>query len=221
MLDHAAALLRTHLAPLLAQFLAPFRRHLPKPVERFAYPLLLFRRQALELLPALAQLLPLLRRHGAPLSETLLRARPLLGRHRQPALTALGQRLLALRGQAIPLALIAMQQLLLLRRHRRPCLGSRGLPAAVPPEPRMWARGAVGACATALAAASSRLAQTNQGPDHYFASCGGVAGGFPPRGGTLLQELPPSCITHIIRAQELDEIIVGRARRRRLARRLG
>ena len=109
MLGHAAPLGRTHLAPLPAQFLALFRRHLPKPVERFSYPLLLFRRQAFELLPALAQLLPLLRRHGAPLGETLLRARTLLGRHRQPPLTTLCQRLLAIRGQAIPLILIAVQ----------------------------------------------------------------------------------------------------------------
>ena len=34
----------------------------------------------------------------------------------------------------------------------------------------------------------------------------------------LLQELPPSCITHIIRAQELDKIIIGRALRRGLLR---
>jgi hypothetical protein len=32
-LDDAAALIRRHLAPLFAQFLTPFRRHLPKPVE--------------------------------------------------------------------------------------------------------------------------------------------------------------------------------------------
>src|ERR1700722_6255171 len=109
MLDHAAALGRTHLAPLPAQFLALFRRHLSKSVERFSYPLLLFRRQALELLPALAQLLPLLRRHGAPLGETLLHTRTVLGRHRQPPLTVVCQRLLAIRGQAVPLILIAVQ----------------------------------------------------------------------------------------------------------------
>jgi len=34
----------------------------------------------------------------------------------------------------------------------------------------------------------------------------------------LLQELPPSCIAHIIRAQELDKIIIGRALRRGLLR---
>jgi hypothetical protein len=49
-----AALLRAQLTPLPAQFLAPFKRHLPKPVERFAHSLLLLRRQALELLPTLA-----------------------------------------------------------------------------------------------------------------------------------------------------------------------
>ena len=34
----------------------------------------------------------------------------------------------------------------------------------------------------------------------------------------LLQELPPSCIAHIIPAQELDKIIIGRALRRGLLR---
>src|SRR6266404_6291884 len=119
-LHDSAALFRTHLTPLVAQFHALLRRHLPKPAERFAHPLLLFRRQALVLLPTLAKLLPLLRRHGAPLCKALLRTRPLLRRHRQPALTPAGQRLLALRGQALPFSLIALEQLLLLGRHRRP-----------------------------------------------------------------------------------------------------
>jgi hypothetical protein len=82
MLDHAAALCRSHLTPLSAQFLAFLRRHLPKPVKRVSNPLLLFGWQGLELLPTLAQLLSLLRRHGAPLSESLLRAGTLLRRHR-------------------------------------------------------------------------------------------------------------------------------------------
>jgi hypothetical protein len=40
-------------------------------------------------------------------------------------------------------------------------------------------------------------------------------GGIVPARRRLLQEFPPSCITHIIRAQELDELIIGRALRRR------
>jgi hypothetical protein len=36
-------------------------------------------------------------------------------------------------------------------------------------------------------------------------------GRISPARRRFLQEFPPSCITHIIRAQELDEIIIGRA----------
>jgi hypothetical protein len=114
-LDRVATLLRSHLAPLLPQLQAPFRRHLPKPIEGFAHLLLPFRRQRPVLLPALTQQLPLLRRHGTPLREALLRARALLRRHRQPSLAAFGERLLPIGRQAVPLALMALQQLLLLR----------------------------------------------------------------------------------------------------------
>ena len=75
-------LLRRHLTPLLAQLAAPFRRHLPDPVEGLVYLLLPLGGQCLVLLPALPQQLPLLRGHGTPLGETLLRAGPLLRRHR-------------------------------------------------------------------------------------------------------------------------------------------
>src|ERR1700692_2145807 len=89
-LIETASLLGAHLTPLSAQLTAPVRRHLPKALKRFAHSLLLFRRQALELLPALAQDLALFRWHRAPLAEPLLRARPLFRRHREPTLTALG-----------------------------------------------------------------------------------------------------------------------------------
>jgi hypothetical protein len=66
-LGGAMTLLRRHLAPLLAQLHASFRRHLPEPIEGFAHLLLPLRRQRPELLPALTEQLPLIRRHGAPL----------------------------------------------------------------------------------------------------------------------------------------------------------
>jgi hypothetical protein len=125
-LHRAMPLLRRHLTPLLAQLLAPFRRHLAKSIEGFTHFALPVGRQRLEFLPTLTQQLPLLRRHGAPLTESLLGAGALLRRHGYPALAALGERLLALRRQAIPLALIALQHLLLLRRERLPSLRSCG-----------------------------------------------------------------------------------------------
>lgn len=78
-LHDSAPLLRAHLTPLPPQFRASLGGHLPEPIEGLAHPLLLRRRQALELLPTLPQLLALLRRHGAPLREALLSARTLLG----------------------------------------------------------------------------------------------------------------------------------------------
>jgi len=119
-LRRAMPLLRRHLAPLLAQLLAPLRRHLTESIEGIAYFALPLGRQLFEFLPALPHQLPLLRRHGAPLIESLLGAGALLRRHGQPALAPLGKRLLAFRGQAIPLALIALEHLLLLRRERLP-----------------------------------------------------------------------------------------------------
>ena len=114
-LYRAMSLLRRHLMPLLAQLLAPFRRHLAESIEGFAHFALPFGRQRLEFLPALTQQLPLFRRHRAPLTESLLGAGALLRGHRKPALAALGKRLLTLRGQAIPFALITLQHLLLRR----------------------------------------------------------------------------------------------------------
>src|SRR6202142_2777877 len=102
LLNHPVPLLGTHLAPLPAQLLATLRRQLAKPLVLLAHALLLFGRQALELLPALAQKLPLLRRH------------------RQPALAAAHEGLLAIRRQAVPFALKALQQLLLGWRERLP-----------------------------------------------------------------------------------------------------
>src|SRR6202041_212099 len=186
-LHASVALLRSHLTPLPAQFHAPFGRHLPESVERFAYALLLVRRHGLELLPALAQLLALLRRHGSPLSETLLRARSLRRRHREPALAAPGQRLLALRRQTVPLVLIAMQQFLLLGRHRRPCprSGGRGRSGRSGGSGRRLGR------SRDLRDTARREKQTctdQQRPYHCFASCGGVAGGgFSPRGGAFFK----------------------------------
>ncbi len=116
----AAPLFGAHLTPLAAQFTPPFRRHLSEALKGLADSLLLFGRQALELLPAPTQELPLFRRHGAPLTESLLRARPLLRRHREPPLAALGQRLLPFRRQGVPLVLIVLQQMLLLSRQRLP-----------------------------------------------------------------------------------------------------
>jgi hypothetical protein len=187
-LHASVALLRSHLTPLPAQFHAPFGRHLPEPVERFAYALLLVRRHGLELLPALAQLLALLRRHGSPLSETLLRARSLLRRHGEPALAAPGQRLLAFRRQTVPLVLIAMQQFLLLGRHRRPCPRSGGRGGR---SRRSGGSGRRLRRSRALRDTACREKQTcthQQRPYHYFASCGGVAGGgFSPRGGAFFK----------------------------------
>src|SRR6202451_637971 len=184
MLDCVAALLRGHLAPLAAQFRTLFRRHLPEAVERFAHLLLPFGRQALELLKALTQQLPLFRRHGAPLRKALLRTRALLRRHRQPALTALGQRLLPLGRQAVPLALMALQQLLLLWRQTspgfRPCRGR-------------LRRGGRGGCRRRRRALRETVrgehetCQDYERPDHFFASCGGGAGGLFPRGGALFK----------------------------------
>ena len=107
-LNGSVPLLRGHLPPLLAQLLAPFRRHLPESVEGFTHFALPFGRQRLEFLPALAQYLPLLRGHGAPLSESLLGAGALLRRHGYPALAAFRKRLLPVRRQAIPLALVTL-----------------------------------------------------------------------------------------------------------------
>ena len=80
-LYRAMPLLRRHLMPLLAQLLAPFRRHLAESIEGFAHFALPFGRQRLEFLPALTHQLPLLRRHGTPLIESLLSAGALLRRH--------------------------------------------------------------------------------------------------------------------------------------------
>ncbi len=52
-LNDATALFRGHFAPLLAQLLAPLRRHLSKPVELLAHALLALGRKRFELLPAL------------------------------------------------------------------------------------------------------------------------------------------------------------------------
>ena len=52
-MSEITALLGAHLMPLFAQFLTALWRHLPKALKGFSYPLLLFRRQAFELLPAL------------------------------------------------------------------------------------------------------------------------------------------------------------------------
>ena len=52
-MSEITALLGAHLMPLSAQFLAALRRHLPEALKRFSYPLLLFWREAFELLPAL------------------------------------------------------------------------------------------------------------------------------------------------------------------------
>ena len=101
--------------PLPAQLHALLWRHLAEAPKIIAHPLLLFRRQALELLPALAQNLALLRRYLAPLLEALLRTGPLLGCHRQPALAAARQRLLTIRWQGVPLILVILQKVLLLR----------------------------------------------------------------------------------------------------------
>jgi hypothetical protein len=114
-LNDAAALFRRHLAPLLAQLLAPLWRHLPEPVELLAHVLLPLRWKRLELLPPLPQQLALLGSHGAPLGEALLRTGALLGSHGQPSLTAPCQGLLALGGQRSPAIVVAVQQLLLLR----------------------------------------------------------------------------------------------------------
>ena len=54
-LHRMMTLLRRHLPPLLAQLLAPFRRHLAESIEGFAHLALPFRRQRLEFLPALTQ----------------------------------------------------------------------------------------------------------------------------------------------------------------------
>ena len=80
-LHRVVALVRSHLAPLLAQLHAPFGRHLPESIERFAQLLLPFRRQRFVLLPTLPKNLTLLGRHGAPLGETLLRTGALLRGH--------------------------------------------------------------------------------------------------------------------------------------------
>jgi hypothetical protein len=119
-LQSVMPLLRRHLPPLLAQLLAPFRRHLAESIEGVAHFALPFGRQRLEFLPALTQHLPLLRRHGAPLTESLLGAGALLRRHGYPALAAFRKRLLALCRQVIPLALVTLQHLPLLRRKRLP-----------------------------------------------------------------------------------------------------
>jgi hypothetical protein len=177
----AMTLLGRHLTPLLAQLHASFRGHLPETIEGFAHLLLPLRRQRPVLLPALAEHLPLIRRHGAPLRKSLLRTGALLRRHRQPALTTSRERLLALRGQAVPLTLMALQQLLLLRRQRVPRSrrgggGGRGCHSR-------FGRRRLG---------RRRLRKTGGGgektcadkpcPDHFFASCGGGAGGTLPRG---------------------------------------
>jgi len=80
-LHRAMPLFGRHLSPLLAQLLAPFRRHLAESIEGFAHFALPLGRQRLEFLPTLTQLLSLLRRHGAPLAKPLLGAGPLLRRH--------------------------------------------------------------------------------------------------------------------------------------------
>jgi hypothetical protein len=115
-LYHVSALLRSHLAPLPAQFLAPLRRHLPKPLVGFANLFLPLRRQTSELLPTLTYQLPLFGRHRTPLRKPLLCATALFRRHRDPPGAASCQRLLPVGGQAIPLALIALQHFLLFRR---------------------------------------------------------------------------------------------------------
>ncbi len=185
-LGFVMALLGSHLAPLLAQLHAPFRRHLPKSIEGFAQLLLSFGRQRLVLLPTLTQHLSLLRRHGAPLRKTLLRTRALLWRHRQPALAAFREGLLPLGGQTIPLVLVALQHLLLLSRQRVPgsgrCRGRR----------RVWQglcrrrrRGRRDLCEAGGSAQETCADQ--HCPDHFFASCGGGAGGSLPRGGALFK----------------------------------
>lgn len=80
-LHGAMPLFGRHLSPLLAQLLAPFRRHLAESIEGFAHFALPLRRQRLEFPPTLPQLLSLLRRHGAPLAKSLLGAGALLRRH--------------------------------------------------------------------------------------------------------------------------------------------
>src|SRR5882757_6439784 len=182
----AMTLLGRHLTPLLAQLHASFRRHLPEAIEGLAELLLPVRRQRPVLLPALAHHLPLVRRHGAPLRKSLLRTGALLRRHRQPALTASRERLLPIRGQAVPLALMNLQRLLLLRRQRAP--RSRGGGGGGRSGRRRFGRGRRrrgGLRKTG--GGSEKTCADKPCPDHFFASCGGVAGGSLPRGGALLK----------------------------------
>jgi hypothetical protein len=177
-------LLRSHLTPLLPQLHAPLRRHLAEPVEGFAHLLLPVGRQRPVLLPALTHQLPLLRRHGTPLGKSLLRAAALLRRHGQPTLAAFRERLLPFCRQVVPLALMALQQLLLLRRQRGPWLGCcRGCGGRRFDHSRRCRHGRL----RPAGSGSEKTSADKPCPDHFFASCGGGAGGSLPRGGALFK----------------------------------
>jgi hypothetical protein len=186
----AVTLLGRHLTPLLAQLHASFRRHLPEAIEGFADLLLPFLRQRPVLLPALTHHLTLLRRHCAPLRESLLRTGALLRRHRQPALTASRERLLALRGQVVPLALMALQQLLLLRRQRVPRSrrgGGRGCGCGRGSFRRLRRGRRRRRGLRKTSSGGEKTCADKPCPDHFFASCGGGAGGTLPRGGAFFK----------------------------------
>jgi hypothetical protein len=183
------ALLGSHLTPLLAQLLASFGRHLPKSIEGFAQLLLSFGGQRLVFLPTLTHQLALLRRHGAPLRKALLRTRALLRRHRQPALAAFREGLLPVGGQTIPLVLVALQHLLLLRRQRPPssrrCRGRRCCARRRLCRRRRRRRGR--RHLREAGGSAQKTCADEHCPDHFFASCGGGAGGSFPRSGALFK----------------------------------
>ncbi len=69
---------------------------------------------------------------------------------------------------------------------------------------------AAGVCAMLPAAAKTRVAHANIALIIVLLPGVAFAGGLSPRGGTFFKNSHPSCITHIIPAQKLDEITIGR-----------